>query len=54
MRLKTDNSTKTPEEGSNREKDDKVKMLLEKDNQVRQALQLLKSWSVFSKIQPGA
>jgi len=54
MPLETDNSTKTPEEGSRQEKDEKVKMLLEKDNQVRQALQLLKSWSVFSKIQPGS
>ncbi|HEJ83087.1 MAG TPA: S41 family peptidase [Desulfobacteraceae bacterium] len=52
--LETDNSTKTPEEGSNQEKDEKVKTLLEKDNQVRQALQLLKSWDVFSKIQPGS
>jgi len=50
--LETGNSTKTPEEGSNQEKDEKVKTLLEKDNQVRQALQLLKSWDVFSKIQP--
>lgn len=52
--LETGNSKKTPEEGSSQEKDEKVKMLLEKDNQVRQALQLLKSWSVFSKIQPGS
>jgi carboxyl-terminal processing protease len=52
--LETGNSTKTPEEGSNQEKDEKVKTLLEKDNQVRQALQLLKSWDVFSKIQPGS
>lgn len=52
--LETDNVTEKAEGGSNREKDEKVKTLLEKDNQVRQALQLLKSWSVFSKIQPGS
>jgi len=32
------------------EKDKRVKMLLEKDNQVRHALQLLQTWSVFSHI----
>ena len=35
---------------SETEKEKKAEELLEKDNQVRQALQLLKSWTVFSKI----
>ena len=41
---------KTPKDEENQ----KVKELLEKDNQVRQALQLLKSWTIFSKIKPGS
>ena len=36
------------------EKDQRAKMLLEKDNQVRNALQLLKTWTVFSEINTGA
>lgn len=32
--------------------DEKVKALLEKDNQVRHAVELLKSWGVFSKLAP--
>ena len=41
--------TKDPKK-SETEKEKKAEELLEKDNQVRQALQLLKSWTVFSKI----
>ena len=52
--VETENSTGASEKGSAKEKDEKVKTLLENDNQVRQALQLLKSWSIFSKIQSGA
>jgi len=33
--------------------DKRLKMLLEKDNQVRQAVQLLKSWNVISQIKTG-
>ena len=33
-----------------REKDERVKMLLERDNQVRHAVQLLKTWTVFSRL----
>ena len=40
----------TAEKKSETEKEKKAKELLEKDNQVREALQLLKSWTVFSKI----
>ena len=32
------------------EGDDRVKMLLERDNQVRHALQLLQTWNIFSQI----
>jgi len=32
------------------DEDERVKMILEKDNQVRHALQLLKTWNIFSKI----
>lgn len=41
---------KPTEKKQDREKEQRAKDLLEKDNQVRQALQLLKSWAVFSKI----
>jgi carboxyl-terminal processing protease len=37
-------------EKSETEKEKKARELLERDNQVRQALQLLKSWAVFKKI----
>jgi len=51
MLQETEHPKAPPKEGgATEEKDGKVKTLLEKDNQVRQALQLLKSWSVFSKI----
>ena len=35
-------------------KDTKVKRLLERDNQVRYALELLKTWNLFSRIQNGS
>lgn len=35
------------------ETDQQAKKLLEKDNQVRHALQLLRSWNIFSEIRPG-
>ncbi|MFH1627306.1 MAG: S41 family peptidase [Pseudomonadota bacterium] len=53
MPLEEGNSEKTPEKDVKNGENEKVKMLLEKDNQVRQALQLLKSWAVFSKIKAG-
>ena len=34
--------------------DERVKFLLENDNQVRNALQLLKSWNIFSHIKTGS
>ena len=40
---------KKKEKKSETEKEKKARELLEKDNQVRHALQLLKSWAVFKK-----
>ena len=34
-------------------KDDRLSELLEKDNQVRHAMQLLQSWGVISQINTG-
>ncbi|RLF58794.1 MAG: peptidase S41 [Thermoplasmata archaeon] len=36
------------------EKDKRIKALLEKDNQVRHALQLLQTWDIFSQIKSGS
>ena len=52
--LEEGNAKKTDEKKPKNEKNQKVKKLLERDNQVRQALQLLKSWTIFSKIKPGS
>ena len=41
---------KTPQETKN---DERVKELLEKDNQLRHALQLLQTWAIFSQIKTG-
>lgn len=41
---------KEPEE---KETEQRVKMLIEKDNQVRQALQLLQTWNIFSQMKAG-
>ncbi|EFK05214.1 peptidase, S41 family, partial [delta proteobacterium NaphS2] len=43
---------KTNEKKSETDEEKKARELLQNDNQVRQALQLLKSWAVFSKINP--
>jgi carboxyl-terminal processing protease len=40
-------------EGEGKEVDKRAKTLLEKDNQVRQALQLLQTWHVFSHMKTG-
>lgn len=47
------------EEGKNREgketeTEKRVKILLERDNQVRHALQLLQTWNIFSQIKTGS
>jgi len=41
------------EKGRAAEKDQQIKALLQKDNQVRHAMQLLQSWTIFSEIKPG-
>lgn len=50
------NDTTESKEEQKEEKEDettlKIKMLLERDNQVRHALQLLKTWDIFSKMKP--
>jgi carboxyl-terminal processing protease len=46
-----DDTERTTEE---KETDKRVKNLLENDNQVRHALQLLQSWNIFSKINPNS
>ncbi len=33
-----------------KEEDERVRLLLERDNQVRHALQLLQTWNIFSQI----
>ena len=45
---------KTPEKNQGNDKDTKAKMLVEKDNQVRHALELLRTWGIFSKINGGS
>ncbi|MEE9420743.1 MAG: S41 family peptidase [Desulfatiglandaceae bacterium] len=44
----------TPEHNRGIEKGMKAKMLVEKDNQVRHALELLRTWGIFSKIKGGS
>jgi hypothetical protein len=36
------------------ENDKKAKELIEKDNQVRQAMQLLQTWNIFSHMKAGS
>jgi len=36
------------------EKDQRARELIEKDNQVRHALQLLQTWTIFSHIKMGS
>lgn len=47
------NETGKKDEEKEKEEDRKVRLLIERDNQIRQALQLLQSWSVFSQIKTG-
>ena len=48
----TTDATKEPKKEKEDETTLRVKMLLERDNQVRHALQLLKTWDIFSKMKP--
>lgn len=45
--------TTSDEQKQKMEEDSQVKILLEKDNQVRHALELLKTWTIFSQIKTG-
>lgn len=49
----TTDVTEEQNEGKEDETTLKVKMLLERDNQVRLALQLLKTWNIFSNMNPA-
>lgn len=49
----TTDVTEEQKEGKEDETTLKVKMLLERDNQVRLALQLLKTWNIFSNMNPA-
>ena len=46
---------KNNEKNNEMDKDRRAKMLLERDNQVRHAVELLKTWTIFSQIKtaPG-
>jgi carboxyl-terminal processing protease len=48
----TTDATKEPKKEKEDETSLRVKMLLERDNQVRHAFQLLKTWDIFSKMKP--
>lgn len=50
MPEETTEKEETDRAGEDEETNKKVKMLLEKDNQVRHALQLLQTWDIFSQI----
>ena len=39
--------------GTAKDVDERAKLLVERDNQVRHAIQLLKSWNIFSQIETG-
>jgi carboxyl-terminal processing protease len=43
----------TKEEPKENDKDSRIKEILEKDNQVVRAMQLLKTWNIFSKMKTG-
>jgi C-terminal processing protease CtpA/Prc len=45
-----DKSSEEKPKNNNDDKEGRVKALLEKDNQVRYAMELLQTWSIFSRI----
>ena len=50
----TNDSDEAPKtKKTDKEADATVKILLEKDNQVRYSVQLLESWNIFSDIKTG-
>jgi carboxyl-terminal processing protease len=58
LKGRMDNETRDEGEenkkGKEAETEKKVKILLERDNQVRHALQLLQTWNIFSQIKTGS
>ena len=53
MPRETGEEEETKREVGDKETEEKVKILLERDNQVRHALQLLQTWNIFSQINTG-
>ena len=51
MPQETTEEKKAKKREKDKERDERVKMLLEKDNQVNHALQLLQTWNIFSQIE---
>ena len=54
MPLENGDDTKVTEESEETQKDQRVRDLIENDNQVRHALQLLQTWTIFSNIKTGS
>jgi carboxyl-terminal processing protease len=54
MQNEQDQQTEAEKTEEDKETGKKVKMLLEKDNQVRGALQLLQTWNIFSQLKAGS
>ena len=54
--MHNDQEPQAETEKTDEEKEDekRVKMLIEKDNQVRGALQLLQTWNIFSQMKLGS
>lgn len=51
--MENDTERKEETKAKTDDRDGRIKKILEKDNQVVQALQLLKTWNIFSQIQTG-
>jgi len=51
--MENDTQTKETKKTEENDKDGRIKKILEKDNQVVQAMQLLKTWNIFSQIKTG-
>jgi len=54
MPVENGDDKQATEKGKGTEKDQRVRELLENDNQVRHALQLLQTWTIFSHIKTGS
>ena len=51
--MENDTQEKESKKTEENDKDSRIKKILEKDNQVVQAMQLLKTWNIFSQIKTG-